>query len=1365
MSVATQILSSLQSFTEGPFEGACLSLWKTLGYESDRLNDGTFPSAPNEFWALINRESALSKENASFDDWLSVHFLFQLADEDIKIGSTRQGSLLEASKEYDKGQIESFLFIAIRLTKPEYSRTQLSKITREVNRAFKMPVIVLFQHGEALSIVVIDRRTNKRDSSRDVIDGRLIAIIKDVRFQKPHTAHVKILEDFSFTGLDVKRKPESFRDLYEAWLKTLSVKELNKRFYRELANWYFWAVGEVKFPAGGGVDPASRNAVGVIRLITRIIFIWFLKERGLVSDKLFDPDAVNEMLSEKLDPKGTAYYKAILQNLFFATLNTEIGSRTWASQQSSSMSNEYLNPHAFRYEDYFKDSASALALFDEVPFLNGGLFECLDRLVPDDELAELEHLKDLIAVEKGKIRSFNVQRIDGFSRRSENPIHIPNRLFFQDDAVSVDRLNEVYDTSGRDYKVRGLFPILNSYKFTVDENTPVEEEVALDPELLGKVFENLLASYNPETQTTARKQTGSFYTPREIVDYMVDESLHRYFKDHLEGAGITGFDSEIRALLSYEDQLPELSANIREELVSAVDKIKILDPACGSGAFPMGVLQKLVHFIGRIDPKNESWYKAQLERVERLRKATLQIEALDVREDILSSIDSQEAQVKEAFERDELNYMRKLFLIRNSIFGVDIQPIAVQISKLRVFISLLVSEAINKGDRVNNYGVQPLPNLESKFVAANTLRKIEPAKQATLGMTDDRVEEIKRELKEVRESKFFPKNFAAKRKLIDRDRALRKELKKELAKVGFGEKSATLIAEWDPDHQNESAGFFDAEWMFMERGGFHIVIGNPPYMRVQGLQQTQPAFMPYYREAYKSASGSFDIYGLFVERGLQLLGAKGQLVFILPHKFFQASFAAPLRQILNTGQHLRQVVRFGAEQVFDEATTYTCLLFLDRSPKESFDLLEVKSLDDGRNVFSAIQNGLSNESYVRQSLPIPTTDDWDFTIGEQGKILARLSQHPLRLGELTRKIFQGLATSSDKLYVLELVEDLGDIVRVRSKHSEQIHSMEKALVKPFLMGKDVHRYEQPFPRNVVIFPYKFVGGKGMKLKAKELEEMFPVAWKEYLQPYREAFAAREKGKLSGEDIFSYIYPKNLADFEVNDPSEPGRKIRKIMTPEIAARCEFTLDEAGVLYHTTKVYSLALKEAWQAKDLFLLGVLNSKVLWFFLKQTGYVLRGGFYTFKTDYLKPFPIPESDKLRERQISILVQTILKLRSHSTGSHDSIAAISFFERLIDGIVYELYFPEDFSSHENRVSSLLDEEVLLDPHISILGLDTDEIKVIDALEGALVNTSANLDQTASVIYTIIQMPSHPIRRAMHLLDSLDSVRVIEEASK
>ena len=1354
MSVATRILSSLEAFSEGSFEGTCLSLWKTLGYESDRLNDGTFPSAPKEFWALINRESTLSKVNASFDDWQSVHFLFQLADEDIKIGSTRQGSLLGASKDYDKGQIESFLFVAIRLTKSEYSRTQLSKITREVNRAFKMPVIVLFQHGESLSIAVIDRRTNKRDSSRDVIDGRLIAIIKDVRFQKPHTAHVKILEDFSFSGLDVKRRPESFRDLYEAWLKTLSVKELNKRFYRELANWYFWAVGEVKFPVGGGADPTSRNAVGVIRLITRIIFIWFLKERGLVSDGLFDPDVVKKALRD-VDPGATTYYKAILQNLFFSTLNTELGSRAWASQQSASMSNEYLNPHAFRYEDLFTDEASALALFDEVPFLNGGLFECLDRLVPDDELAELEHLKELITVEKSKVRSYNVQRIDGFSRRPENPIHIPNRLFFQDDAVSVDRLNEVYDTSGRDYKVRGLFPILNSYKFTVDENTPVEEEVALDPELLGKVFENLLASYNPETQTTARKQTGSFYTPREIVDYMVDESLHRYFKDHIEAAGVKEIDAEIRSLLSYEDQLPELNEEIRAELVSAVDKIKILDPACGSGAFPMGVLQKLVHFIDRIDPKNERWYKAQLERVERLRKATLQIEALDVREDILSSIDSQEAQVKEAFERDELNYMRKLFLIRNSIFGVDIQPIAVQISKLRVFISLLVSEAVSKDDKANNYGVQPLPNLESKFVAANTLVKIEPPKQATLGMSDDRVEEIKRELKEVRESKFFPKNFAAKRKLIDRDRALRKELKQELAKVGFGEKSATLIAEWDPDQQNESAGFFDAEWMFMERGGFHVVMGNPPYMRVQGLQQTQPTFMPYYREAYKSASGSFDIYGLFVERGLQFLGEKGQLVFILPHKFFQATFAVPLRQMLNFGNHLRQVVRFGAEQVFDEATTYTCLLFLHNEPQANFNLFEVKSLADGRRVFSAIQNGTPHSEYLSNTNPHPTTSDWDFGTGESESVRKRLESHRLRLGDLVRKIFQGIPTGADKIFVLE-IQGAGSeagLIRAYSKQLEKVVELEDEITRPFLMGKDVHRYETLNPPNVVIFPYDISGARPQLLSKTVLAHKYPRTWK-YLQSVQTVLEERENGRFS-DTWWQFSRPQNLNEFDAV----------KLMTPEIAARCEFTKDISGNLTHTTKVYSLALKESWQSRDQYLLGMLNSKVLWFFLKQTGYVLRGGFYTFKTDYLKPFPIPVSDELRERQISVLVQTILKLRSHSNGSHESIAPISFFERLIDAIAYELYFPEDFTVHENRVSYLLDAETLLNPHLSILGLDTNEIKIIDGLANALKNPSGNIDQTASVIYTIIQMPNHPIRRAMHFLDSIESVRVIEEASK
>ena len=240
------------------------------------------------------------------------------------------------------------------------------------------------------------------------------------------------------------------------------------------------------------------------------------------------------------------------------------------------------------------------------------------------------------------------------------------------------------------------------------ENTPVEEEIALDPELLGRVFENLLASYNPETQTTARKQTGSFYTPREIVNYMVDESLKAYLKQKLEDeTGIKPEDAEagLEILFTYTEKEHAFTAKESKVLIAAIDNCKILDPACGSGAFPMGVLHKLVHILHKLDPQNEKWKERQISRAR-------QLDDPAIREKTIEDIES-------AFANNELDYGRKLYLIENCIYGVDIQPIAVQIAKLRFFISLVVDQKKNSSRK--NLGILSLPNLETKFVAANTL--------------------------------------------------------------------------------------------------------------------------------------------------------------------------------------------------------------------------------------------------------------------------------------------------------------------------------------------------------------------------------------------------------------------------------------------------------------------------------------------------------------------------------------------------------------------------------------------------------------------------------------------------------------------
>jgi len=394
---------------------------------------------------------------------------------------------------------------------------------------------------------------------------------------------------------------------------------------------------------------------------------------------------------------------------------------------------------------------------------------------------------------------------------------VPDYIFFGT-GEHADLSDELGDKKQKDVSVSGLINILKSYKFTVVENTPIEEDVALDPELLGRVFENLLASYNPETKTTARKQTGSFYTPREIVNYMVDESLKAYFKQKLETeAGMKPEDAEtgLEFLVGYNEKEHLFDEVQTAVLIRAIDNCKILDPACGSGAFPMGILHKLVHILEKLDPQNKLWKERQIEKA-------MAIDDASIRENTIANIE-------ETFVNNEFNYGRKLYLIENCIYGVDIQPIATQISKLRFFISLIVDQKADK--KRDNFGIRPLPNLETKFVAANTLIGIEKPK-AQGSLFDNRaVKELENKLKDVRHRLFSTKTPPTKRKLREEDQRLREEMGKILEDSGWSNKSARQLAGWDPYDQNASSPFFDAEWMFgisspflRERAGVRAVL-------------------------------------------------------------------------------------------------------------------------------------------------------------------------------------------------------------------------------------------------------------------------------------------------------------------------------------------------------------------------------------------------------------------------------------------------------------------------------------------------------------------------------------------------------------
>ena len=889
------ISKAILDFNNNNFYSNSLKLLNTLGYQSKK-SIKIEPNTSKGFIDNFDTQFKLNLKKAKTEDWKSIDFILQITSDEI----SENISLFEGGK-YDDKNIQSYLFFAIELKKDNYTRTELSNIAREINKLTSIPSFIIFKYKKFITFAIIERRIHKLDESRDVL--KKVTLIKDINIEKPHRAHIEILFDLSLPELIRKHNVSNWVELHNAWLKTLDSSELNKKFYKEISNWYFWAIKNVKFPDDDKQKKEVHNATNVIRLITRLIFVWFLKEKGLIPQEIFNQSNVDRVLN-KSDKTGSTYYKVILQNLFFATLNTEMnkdktGSREFIKRSNyRNQSQQHLMP-AFRYKRFLKNPDEALKLFEDIPFLNGGLFENLDY--------ELINKKKRI-----------IKRIDCFSDniKNETLLKVPDFLFFSEEK-QVDLSEDYGDNKRKKETVRGLIHILNRYKFTVEENTPIEEEIALDPELLGKVFENLLASYNPETHTTARKQTGSYYTPREIVNYMVDESIIAYLENKLvefyesktSFEEITPFsqsdifgkskpqqiklgdirvkltkeqkteiNKQLHLLISYSETNHKFNDQEVYVLIKSIDDLKILDPACGSGAFPMGILHKLVYILSKLDPSNKLWKDEQIVKVQNAIEAANEIKDSKVREQTVNGLEEQIENIEDAFNNNELDYGRKLYLIENCIYGVDIQSIAVQIAKLRFFISLVIDQLVDPNKK--NLNVRPLPNLETKFISANTLIGLDKPIQESIRNLE--IEKFETQLKEIRKKHFNAKIRIDKQLYRKNDEKLRFQIAELLLEDGWDDKIAHQITNWDPYRQNITSKFFDSEWMFSVDNGFDIVIGNPPYGFRTVLNNREKK---YFRIDEGISFPSGDSAELFsIKCFNNFVTDKGILTFIIPKK-------------------------------------------------------------------------------------------------------------------------------------------------------------------------------------------------------------------------------------------------------------------------------------------------------------------------------------------------------------------------------------------------------------------------------------------------------------------------------------------------
>jgi len=1225
---------------------------------------------------------------------------FQLVDDVYFVGMVDDAAFegnqsLETEK--IKSDYDGILIFGVTLNQRPNNllptRSQLAEISRAFNREFYYtPVVLVFKYRddqkEYLAFANTERLKYKQEWREGEKAGK-VSLLRDIDIQKPHAGHERIIAELQIP-LTGKNAVDSFAKLYNYWQQVFDVSILNKKFYQELSNWYFWAINHVKFPSEPTIEDAHRkdanlddlikehNATNVIRLLTRLLFTWFIKEKKLVPDELFDLDALQKNILNEISPfhengmfkdanKESVYYKAILQNLFFASLNCPIEADETDSRVRQFRGDETYGKHRgidwmMRYKKYFKNPDAFLQLMNKtVPFLNGGLFECLD-----DKTQNLY--------------------VDGFSDHMTKgeQLVVPDYLFFG--ATEHVDLSPEYGVKNKGTKqaaVKGLINILHSYKFTVTENTPVEEDVALDPELLGKVFENLLASYNPETKTTARKQTGSFYTPREIVNYMVDESLIAYLKNSVTDWNLSDeeLDEKLHQLSSFDPGNPFAEDKKRtKQIVKAIDECKILDPACGSGAFPMGILQKMVHMLQKLDPDNTIWKEVQKNKAKQAADTAYEIEDTEERRERLREID-------EAFDRsiNDPDYARKLYLIENCIYGVDIQPIATQISKLRFFISLVVDQ--RKNENKTNFGIRALPNLETKFVAANTLIGVK--KDQSLFYTDE-IKSLEIELRHVRQKMFGLKDKKSKLRWRKRDEELRNKMAEVLKEQGLPLSEAEKLATWDPYDQNATSTFFDPEWMFDISDGFSVVIGNPPYIKeytdksaFNGIRGTK-----YYQ-------GKMDIWYAFACISIDYLDDNGLLCFIATNNWVTNAGASILRDKVLEETQMLQLLDFGSYMIFESAAIQTMILLAQKLRKEEYVLDHRKivasqaSLDDVKDLLGKNDNDNNSIRQFKFRKKIWEGITLNFENAEIEKLLEQIREESNFELDAKKEVAQGIVPNPDVVNSRNISKiptsgvNVGDGVFVVDRdYFNDLQSAEKKYVKPLFEPYLTERYKLNENDKEVIY----IAKGNYKNDAPNLIG--------HLKKYKPIMDERRENQNGRLDFFHLHWPRNQFFFE---------KGPKILSVRKCARPNFiyTENEAYVMmaFNVIKSDRINLK--------YLTGLLNSKLIEFWLRYKGKMQGDQFQVDKAPILE---IPIYKPSDESFAQTIVECIIFNRSIDKTS-------ILFEQVLDAIIFNLYFPDHMKEREIDVLQFVERDMqkaLQGREFDSLD-DTEKEKVIEQL--------------------------------------------------
>lgn len=832
-------------------------------------------------------------------------------------------------------------------------------------------------------------------------------------------------------------------------------------------------------------------------------------------------------------------------------------------------------------------------------------------------------------------------------------------------------------------KGTGILDVFDRYNFTIKEDEPLEKEVAVDPEMLGKVFENML-------ETTERKRKGAFYTPREIVHYMCQESLIQYLDNALndysqsyrpigssQGSMFGGSaDKKGNLNIELEDKgdarVPkddietfirkghlaleneeiveiakqriakgEIKSTKHEQLLSesisknakqldkALADIKICDPAIGSGAFPVGLLHEIV-----------------------------------TARQVLNSFLQKE---------EHSSYTLKRHAIQNSIYGVDIDASAIDIARLRLWLSMIVDE-----DDYEN--IEALPNLDYKIINGNALK----------GLPKDYTPRWLESIEEKKEE-FFDSTD------LDKKAEIKEEIDNKIEGYLNNTKS-TLGFKVDFDFKL----FFSEVWHY--NGGFDIVLGNPPYRQLQKMSKKEKK--EFKKQDYDTYSSTGDIYELFYEKGSEILCNGGHLAFITSNKWLRTNYGQSTRNFFLRKTNPKILFDFGQELVFSSAIVHSNVMIFQKTPYSgSVVACQMKKED---------YKGQSLHKYFREhSVELNNLSEgvWAISSPELMEYRSRLEKRGKKIKNWPIQINYGIKTGLNDAFIID-EKKKRELINEDKKNEE--------IIKPILRGRDTRKYYCNFKGQYLINSHN--GVKSKDIQRINVRENYPSIFN-YLKSYKPKIEERYDQGDHWSNLRNCAY---LPEIEKS----------KIVYSEIVSSPQF-------YYDTKKYYPEATSFLITGKNLkWLIAFLNSSPITtlFRIFYAGGELVGKF-RYKKSFLKELPIPEPQEPADKVIPVVVDYLTFYKDPENKTSNNKLIYSYFEDIIDAIVYEILF-EDQLKPANKlvINHLLDLKPL-------------KYEMSDERKLAIVNTE----------FERLYDTEHPVRNKLDTLDSVDVVKAIKEA--